>query len=532
MGQAGSFRANALDASQLSAAQTHEERLDQVAKLRVKRDMPPLVYSPYSPNDQGEVAPAPRPWGDDALNEILAMIAEKNVARHLSLKDAYEAHVANAKRNKSASKLCLHAFVQFPTDLEITPDNERLMLAQAVDFVNRHHGGRAVFHARIDRDEEGRHGVDVFYAPRYEKVTKRGKVKEEWVSLTKFGKALAIARFGQKPKEAKQKDKDTGKLVWKPVLDASGDPVMVDSDSAYYQGQALQDLFFEHLRDRMGLDWVQRGQKKIGREPDRLDVEEYKLQQDRKKIQQEFEEALKAAREFEAFKEKANEMALDLATQRREAEAAVKSAQEAATEANKSLAEAERIAAEERQKAEKAKTAFQAAQRERDAALEAAQKAREYQQKVRDEIAELEPKRAELRALKSEIQKERDLLSSLKEQAGKILADARASAEKIIQDAKTEARNVVEVILHHYEKLKDVPTAQKQLINNVVGLREVVRETLAELKMADQTPDLGERDEKGDPPPVLELIWRRAKRRTERKNELINVPNNTPGLGR
>jgi len=245
------------------------------------------MYSPYSPDEQGEVVPTPHPKRDDALDEILAMVAEK-AERHLSLERAYEAHVANANRNKSARKLCLHAFVQFPTDLEITSENERLMLAQAVDFVNRHHGGNAVFHARIDRDEAGRHGVDVFYAPRYAKVTKRGKVREEWISLTKFGKELAIARFGQKRKEAREKDEDTGKLVWKPVLDASGIPVMVDCDSSYYQGQALQDLFFEHLRDRMGLDWVQRGERKVGRDPDRLEVEEYKLKKERERIQQEF----------------------------------------------------------------------------------------------------------------------------------------------------------------------------------------------------------------------------------------------------
>ena len=70
------------------------------------------------------------------------------------------------------------------------------MLANAVQFVNLNHGGNAVFHARLDRDEVGRHGVDVFFAPRYVKPTKRRN--DEWISLTKFGKALAMERFGQK----------------------------------------------------------------------------------------------------------------------------------------------------------------------------------------------------------------------------------------------------------------------------------------------------------------------------------------------
>lgn len=310
MGQAGSFRANALGSSQMSAAQTHEARLDQVAKLRVKRDTPPLIYSPYSPGERGEGARALHPGGDDAVDKILAMIAAKDAERHLSLTAAYDAHVAGTRRNKGASKLCLHAFVQFPTDLEITPANERLMLAQAVDFVNRHHGGRAVFHARLDRDETGQHGVDVFYAPRHEKVTRRGKLREEWVSLTKFGKELAIARFGQKPKEVKTREKDpeTGEPIWKPALDASGNPVMVDCDSSYYQGQALQDLFFAHLRDRMGLDWVQRGEKKVSRDPDRIEVEEYKLRKERERVLAEIRaEAARAAQErAEAAKELAD----------------------------------------------------------------------------------------------------------------------------------------------------------------------------------------------------------------------------------
>ncbi len=59
---------------------------------------------------------------------------------------------------------------------------------------------------------------------------------------------------------------------------------MVDCDSKYYQGRAFQDLWFEHLRDQVGLDWVERGKKKLGRDPDRLEVEEYKFQQEREKF--------------------------------------------------------------------------------------------------------------------------------------------------------------------------------------------------------------------------------------------------------
>ena len=152
------------------------------------------------------------------------------------------------------------------------------MLDQAVAFVNQTHGGRAVFRARLDRDEAGRHGVDVFFAPRYEKVTKRGKVREDWISLTKFGKEAAVARFGQKTLE--KKNPETGQF--ETVRDKHGWPMEVDCDSKFFQGRAFQDLWFEHLRDEVGLDWVERGEKKVGSDPDRLEVEEYKVREEQR----------------------------------------------------------------------------------------------------------------------------------------------------------------------------------------------------------------------------------------------------------
>lgn len=521
MGQAGSFRANALGASQMSAAQTHEARLDQVAKLRVKRNIPPLLYSPYSPDRNSDVTSSLHLQGEDALQQILATIAEKDAERHLSLTAAYDAHVEGARRNKGASKLCLHAFVQFPTDVKITPENERLMLAQAVDFVNRHHGGRAVFHARLDRDEAGRHGVDVFYAPKYTKATKRRS--EIWVSLTKFGKEMAIKRFGQKPKEIKtdETDPETGKPIWKPVLDASGDPVMVVCDSNYYQGQALQDLFFEHLRDRMMLDWVQRGEKKIGREPDRIEVEEFKLKQEREKIQREFDEAMAEAQA----------MAHDLAVQQRQAEAATKAAQKAERQAIANREQEERHAAKAKQIAADAAAAAKRADEERAVAQSAARKAREEEKKAREAVAQLEPQRAALDALNAEIEGKRSLLADLKEQAGQIIEDARKMAKDIIATATAETRNIVVAIANQYDNFKRASTAEKQLINREVALREAVTETLSDLGIADQATDIGAADETGRAPSVLQLIFRRADRRTTDKNKRINIPDNTPRPG-
>lgn len=256
-GKSGSFRANSLSASDLSAMENHERRLDRTGSMRsVRKDrdgnhIPPLIFDPYGTGT-----------GEGCLTEAL------------------EKHIEGTRVNAGAGKVARHAFIQFPTHLKITPESEQMMLEQAVAFVNETHGGRAVFRARLDRDEAGRHGVDVFFAPRYEKVTRRGKVKEDWISLTKFGKEAAVARFGQKTLE--KKNHETAQF--EPVKDKNGQPVMVDCDSKHFQGRVFQDLWFEHLRDEIGLDWVERGEKKVGSDPDRVEVEEYKVREEQKKL--------------------------------------------------------------------------------------------------------------------------------------------------------------------------------------------------------------------------------------------------------
>jgi hypothetical protein len=231
--------------------ENHELRLDHSGHRRsVRKDaqgdpIPPLIYNPLRMN---------------------------------RLTQAHAAHIDGARVNKGAGKISRHAFIQFPTYLSITPETEQIMLDQAVAFVNKTHGGNAVFWARLDRDEEGQHGVDVFFAPKYQKATKRGTAT--WISLTKFGKERAIERFGQRQDERKNPKTDK----FEKVFDENGDPVMVDCDSQYYQGRAFQDLWFEHLRDEVGLKGIERGTPKIGRDPDRVEVEEYKLEQERQRL--------------------------------------------------------------------------------------------------------------------------------------------------------------------------------------------------------------------------------------------------------
>ena len=196
--------------------ESHELRLDYSGQLRsIEPQNEALFY---------------RPYGND-----------------LSISESYKKHVEGARRNTSASKLLRHAFVQFPTNIEITPQTQEMMLKEAVAFINKTHGGRAVFHGRIDRDEKGKHGVDVFFAPRYEKKT--AKDLTDWISLTKFGKERARERLGQKQEEKYNKKTKE----WEPQFKADGSPKMVWQDSAYFQGQVLQDDWFEHLRDVVGL---------------------------------------------------------------------------------------------------------------------------------------------------------------------------------------------------------------------------------------------------------------------------------------
>ncbi|NJM84409.1 MAG: hypothetical protein HC844_19930, partial [Tabrizicola sp.] len=263
----------------------HELRDDYNGAMRAMRSErrdPPLLWSPHASGASAEMV---------EIERIKALIEVAEGRRNFTLMDAYDAHVSGAKRRADSTKLFQHAFLQFPTDIEIAPESEREMLAQGVAFINRTYGGNAVFHARLDRDEVGRHGVDVFFAPRYQKTTAKGT--EDWISLSKFSKELARERFGQRQKTAK--DRKTGKF--EPVTDKAGKPVMVWNDSGYFQGRALQDAFFEHLRDGMGLKWAVRGARKKTREDDWMTPEQVGAEKDLQRAQERAAEAHREAQE-------------------------------------------------------------------------------------------------------------------------------------------------------------------------------------------------------------------------------------------
>lgn len=161
-------RCKAIGMAELAAMEKHGKRLDKTSAKRVIRDASPLVHG------------------------------------SLDLRDRYDAHMDGIRQNAKATKPVLHFIVKFPDDLLEGPkmgrfegsktDRQKMMLAQAVKFVNDTHGGSAVFAARVDRDELGESIIDVFASPKYEKRTKRTPADEAgvmWASATKFGKELA-----------------------------------------------------------------------------------------------------------------------------------------------------------------------------------------------------------------------------------------------------------------------------------------------------------------------------------------------------
>ncbi|WP_170403251.1 hypothetical protein [Ruegeria arenilitoris] len=221
-GYVGAIRQVALKWPDFAAMERHGNRTDRSGRQRSIRDEAPLVWNT------------------------------------LDLKSAREVHMSNvAQQGQTAA---LHVLCQFPTELVKADEHGQYkMLIHAVQFVNKFHGGRAVFAARIDRDEAGRHVVDVFAMPTYERTYKDGRTAMR-ASVSKFTKAEAKRRFGRDDRRA--------------------------------QGSALQDAWFEYLRDELGID-VQRPERKKTTTKDRLEPEVYGLIQDREKIAA---DARKAAR--------------------------------------------------------------------------------------------------------------------------------------------------------------------------------------------------------------------------------------------
>lgn len=239
-GRTGAVRQQALKAQDLNAAERHGKRQDKTSEARKVTDMPPLVYG------------------------------------SLDLAEARRKHVDGAKQQGKTA--AIHMIVQYPTALPLgdTPeDRERShkgMLREAVRFANAYHGGRAVFAARLDRDESGQHTVDVFLLPKHTFKYKDGRT-EERVIVSKFSKENATKLLGR--------------------------------DDPRAQGQALQRAWFEFMRDELKLTGVQPPEPKKSRLPDRLEPEEYKLREDQKKLAEDRKALAKREAQLEALEREA-----------------------------------------------------------------------------------------------------------------------------------------------------------------------------------------------------------------------------------
>ena len=229
-------RCESLDMAGLARAEKHGRREDWIGQQRKIKDRKPLV------------------------------------AGGLNLVERYEKHTEGARQNKGAKKPVLHFIVRFPpevlTDEGPSPfsvldreGRERLMVKQAVKFIQDTHGGQAVFAARLDRDEAGETVVDVFACPKYLKESKSARREPTlWTSATRFGEELA--RTHQDHIRARMKDAKTAKPITSPRA----------------VGIALQESFGQFFERENGVKLDPR-KLKDSRAKDRIEVEEWRLRQ-------------------------------------------------------------------------------------------------------------------------------------------------------------------------------------------------------------------------------------------------------------
>lgn len=201
-GIAGSIRIECLNKLDLIAAEKHGKRLDTTSEARAITNAPPITST------------------------------------GLNLCALYEAHVSDALVHKCTT-IAKQVVIQFPKDL-IDGEDAAFMLHHSRSIVEGIFGDQAIFADRIDRDERGRHNVDIFIAPKAIKTTK--KTSKLAVTVTKHEEALA-EKHGRR-------------------------------NSTYGRGQAAQDELFRYFRDVMCLEGVQRGNPKVVAGPDWKSAEE------------------------------------------------------------------------------------------------------------------------------------------------------------------------------------------------------------------------------------------------------------------
>ena len=111
-------------------------------------------------------------------------------------------------------------------------------------------------------------------------------------------------------------------------------------------------------------------------------------------------------------------------------------------------------------------------------------------------------------------------------------ANDRPTQSLIVRFIEFSFRKVIEMfnmVRHNttlakaLDNIRGYPELVTQQQNIITAHQQAIKETLTELGVADQRPDVGEKDENGDPPPVLELVFSRANRKSkDLNNELAN----------
>lgn len=229
-GKVGAVRQKALRTCDLAGMEKHGKRQDASSQARRVRDETPLVWNT------------------------------------LDLREARSIHMEGVKQ--SGQTACLHILCQFPTELMPTDyEGQHKMLMHSVRFVEKFHGGAAVFAARLDRDEAGQHTVDVFAMPTYERRYKDGRTARR-ASVSKYTKAEAKRRYGRDDKRS--------------------------------QGSALQDAWCEYLRNEVGLDAREPTRKKATAR-DRVEPEVYALRQEQNRVRGMAEHAQRLLRGIEGL---------------------------------------------------------------------------------------------------------------------------------------------------------------------------------------------------------------------------------------
>lgn len=206
-GISGSIRAVCLSKADLTAAERHGKRLDATSQTRAISKDPPVTTT------------------------------------GLDLQELYTQHVKDVFVPKCKT-IAKHIIIQFPKDL-VDGEDPAYMLRHARAIVETIFGDESIFADRVDRDEKGRHIVDIFVAPKYIKTTKH--TSQVAITVSVHEEALA-EKYGRK-------NHPTGR------------------------GQAMQDAIFAYFRDEMKLPGVQRGDPKANPGPDWKNAEELRKEE-------------------------------------------------------------------------------------------------------------------------------------------------------------------------------------------------------------------------------------------------------------